>query len=730
MLGNLNNVMQPTRRHFLTASAMAGAGLVIGLHLPGRAAKAAAPAQAGGKVVPNTFVRIAPDNTVTVLAKHIEFGQGIYTGLATIVAEELDADWAQIRVESAPSDPTLYNNLHWGPYQGTGGSSGIANSYEQLRQAGAGARAMLVAAASNHWGVPPSEISVNGGVLRHGATGQETNFGDMADAAAKLQPPTEVVLKDPADFKLIGKHVPRVDSAEKTRGQAQYTIDVSLPGMLTAVIARPPRFGGKAVSVNAEAAKAVKGVTDVVEIPRGVAVLATGFWAAKTGRDALEITWDDSAAERRGSAEIMAEYRQIAGKPGDVARQDGDVETAMASAAQVLEAAYEFPFLAHAPMEPLDCVVQLGPDSCDVWTGSQLQTVDHMTAAGITGLKPEQVKVHTLLAGGSFGRRATPDADMVSEAVTIAKAIDGRAPVKVVWTREDDIQGGRYRPMYHHTLRAGLDADGKLIGWQHRIVGQSIVKGTPFEGGLVKNGIDQTSVEGANNLPYDVPNVLVDLHTTDVTVPVLWWRAVGSTHTAYSTEAFIDELAEAAGKDPLEFRRELLQQHPRHLAVMELAAEKAGWGSPLPQGKGRGIAVHESFNSFVAEVAEVSIRDDGTVKVERVVCAVDCGVPVNPDVIRAQMEGGIGYGLSAILQEAVTIDGGLVEQSNFHDYVPLRIDQMPKVEVHIVPSTAAPTGVGEPGTPPIGPAVANAIFDATGQRIRSLPLSQHELGQA
>ena len=730
MLGNLKHGLQPTRRHFLKASAMAGAGLVIGLQLPTRTAKAKAATNADGIFAPNAFVRIAPDNTVTVIAKHIEFGQGIYTGLATIVAEELDADWAQIRVESALSDPKVYNNLHWGPYQGTGGSSGIANSYEQLRQAGAGARALLVAAASNYWGVPPSEIVVDRGVLRHDATGQETSFGEMADAAAKLEPPAEVVLKDPADFKLIGKDVPRVDSREKTRGQAQFTIDVTLPGMLTAVIARPPRFGGKAASVDAEAAKAVKGVTNVVEIPRGVAVLAKGFWAAKTGRDALEITWDDSAAERRGSAEMMAAYKQIAGKPGDVARQDGDVDAAMASAAQVLEAAYEFPFLAHAPMEPLDCVVQLGPDSCEIWTGSQVQTVDHMTAAGIAGLEPEQVKLHTMLAGGSFGRRATPDADMVSEAVSIAKAIDGRAPVKVVWTREDDIQGGRYRPMYYHTLRAGLDADGKLVGWQHRIVGQSIIKGTPFEGGLVKNGIDQTSVEGANTLPYEVPNILVDVHTTDVTVPVLWWRAVGSTHTAYSTEAFIDELAEAAGKDALEFRRDLLQQHPRHLAVMELAAEKTGWGSPLPQGRGRGIAVHESFDSFVAEVAEVSIRDDGRVKVERVVCAVDCGVPVNPDVIRAQMEGGIGYGLSAILQEAVTLDGGLVEQSNFHDYVPLRIDEMPNVEVHIVPSTAAPTGVGEPGLPPLGPAVANAIFDATGQRIRSLPLSQHDLGQA
>jgi isoquinoline 1-oxidoreductase beta subunit len=427
---------------------------------------------------------------------------------------------------------------------------------------------------------------------------------------------------------------------------------------------------------------------------------------------------------------MMAEYKQLAERPGDIARQDGDATAAMAGAAQVLEADYEFPFLAHAPMEPLDCVVQLGDDGCDIWAGSQIPTVDQGAAAQILGLKPAQVRIHTQLAGGSFGRRATPEADMVSEAVSIAKAIGGRAPVKLVWTREDDIQGGRYRPMYFHRLRAGLDGDGKLVAWEHRIVGQSIVRGTPFAGGLIKNGIDQTSVEGANTLPYHVDNITVDLHTTDVKVPVLWWRSVGSTHTAYSTEVFIDELAEAAGRDPLDFRLEMLGNHPRHANVLKLAAEKAGWGEALPAGRARGLAVHESFNTFVAEVAEIAVADDGTIKVEKVVCAVDCGLAVNPDQVKAQMEGGIGYGLGAVLHDAVTLKDGRVEQSNFHDYLPLRINEMPAVEVHIVASAEAPTGVGEPGVPPIGPAVANAVYKATGRRIRVLPFALHGLSAA
>ena len=718
------------RRQFLKASAAVGAGLVIGVVLPqagSKIARAAAPTGAAAPVNPNAFVRIAPDNSVTVLIKHIEFGQGTYTGLSTLVAEELDADWSQMRAEHAPADATLYNNLHWGPVQGTGGSSSIANAYTQMRQAGAGARALLVMAAADLWGVPASEITVSKGIVSHAGSGRSAPFGELAERAAAMEAPAEVALKDPADFTLIGKDVPRLDSRAKTRGEAIYTIDKTLPGMLTAVMARPPVFGATLTSFDDTAARAVPGVTDVVAVPQGVAVLAQGYWAAKNGRDALEIVWDETTGETRGSAEIMAEYKALADQPGDTARNDGAVEEALASADMVLEADYEFPFLAHAPMEPLDCVVQLGPDSCDVWTGSQIPTVDQGAAAAISGLKPEQVHIHTLLAGGSFGRRATPNADMVSEAVSVAKAIDGRAPVKVIWTREDDIQGGKYRPMYFQRLRAGLDAEGNLVAWHHRIVGQSIVRNTPFAGALIQNGIDKTSVEGADNLPYAIPNMAVDLHTTDVNVPVLWWRAVGSTHTAYSTEAFIDELAEAAGRDPVEFRMAMLKDHPRHAAVLKLATEKAGWGGPLPEGRSRGVAVHESFNSYVAQVAEISITDSGEIKVEKVVCAVDCGLAVNPDVVKAQMEGGIGYGLGAILHDAITLDGGRVEQSNFHDYVPLRINEMPEVEVHIVPSAEAPTGVGEPGTPPVGPAVANAVYAATGRRIRQLPMALHGL---
>lgn len=722
--------LSANRRQFLKASAAAGAGLVIGFTLAGGNKLAALAAADNAAFVPNAFVRVAPDGTVTVLIKHIEFGQGTFTGLATLAAEELDADWAQVRAEHAPADASLYNNLHWGPVQGTGGSSSIANSYEQMRRAGAAARALLVQAAAETWGVPAGEITVKKGVMAHAGSGRQAGFGDFAEAAARLETPVEVVLKKPEDFTLIGKEAPRLDSRAKSRGAAQYTLDKTLPGMLTAVIARPPVFGATLVSYNAEATRAVKGVTDVVAVPQGVAVLGRGFWAAKQGRDALKITWDESTGETRGSGQIMAEYRKLAEGPGAVARQEGDAESALAEAATVLEAAYEFPYLAHAPMEPLDCVVQLSDGECDIWTGSQIPTVDQGAAAGILGLKPEQVRIHTLFAGGSFGRRATPVADMVSEAVSVAKAIGGRAPVKLVWTREDDIKGGLYRPMYFHRLRAGLDAEGKLVAWQHRIVGQSIVRGTPFAAGLIKNGIDQTSVEGANTLPYHVPNITVDLHTTDVGVPVLWWRSVGSTHTAYSTEVFIDELAETAGKDPVDFRLELLGEHPRHAGVLKLAAEKAGWGAEPPAGRTRGIAVHESFNTYVAEAAEISLAEDGSIKVEKVVCAVDCGVAVNPDQVKAQMEGGIAYGLGAVLHNSITLSDGRVDQSNFHDYLPLRMNEMPEVEVHIVPSAEAPTGVGEPGVPPIGAAVANAVYKATGRRIRSLPFDLHDLTSA
>jgi isoquinoline 1-oxidoreductase beta subunit len=727
MMRGFRYVPTTSRRQFLQAGAAGGAALMVGFNWTSGGVKVAA-AQAAGTFAPNAFVRIARDNFVTVIAKHVEMGQGAYTGLATILAEELDADWAQIRVESAPADAARYNNTLWGPVQGTGGSSAIANSYEQLRKAGAMARAMLVQAASQAWSVPVGAITVDRGVVIHPASGRSARFGELAERAATLTPPTEVTLKDPATFKLIGAdRIPRVDTKAKSNGTAQFALDVKPQGALTALLARPPLFGATVKGFNADKAKAVAGVTDVVQVPGGVAVVAQNFWAARKGREALEIEWDESKAEKRGSADLMAEYRKLAGTPGAVARKEGDAAAALGSAARTIEAVFEFPYLAHTPMEPLNCVVQLAANGCEVWAGDQFQTVDQANAAAAAGLKPEQVKIHTVFAGGSFGRRANPPSDYIVEGVQVAKAIGGRAPVKLVWTREDDVRGGRYRPLYVHGMRAGLDAQGNLVAWQHRIVGQSIVTGSPFESAIVKNGIDGTSVEGAQNLPYGIPNLSVELHTTKVGVPVLWWRSVGSTHTAFATEVLIDEIAVATGKDPYEFRRALLANHPRHLAALDLAADKAGWRTPLPQGKARGIAVHESFGSFVAQVAEISMTG-GDIKVERVVCAVDCGLAINPDVIRAQMEGGIGFGLGAALAEAITLDGGRVEQSNFVDYTPLRIDQMPKVEVHIVPSTAPPTGVGEPGVPPIGPAVANAVAAATGQRIRSLPFAKNKLG--
>lgn len=714
-----------SRRRFLQGAA----GLTLAIYLPATtAADAGKKAPAALSFEPNAFLRIAEDNTVTVMSKHLEMGQGTYTGLATIVAEELDADWSQVRVEGAPADAKRYNNLFWGPAQGTGGSTAIANSWEQLRKAGASARAMLVAAAAQQWKVAPAEIVVANGVVMHKASGRKASFGQLARAASEGVPPADVQLKDPKDFKLIGKRIPRKDSLDKTTGKAVFTQDIHLPGMLTAVVAHPPRFGAKVKSFDASKAKAIKGVVDVVQIPSGVAVLAKDTWSARKGRDVLAVEWDESAAFKLGSGQIIDQYRELAKSPGAVANRSGDADKAISTAARTLEAAYDFPYLAHAAMEPMNCVVKLGKDGCEVWNGEQMHTADQAALAKLFGLAPEKVRINTLYAGGSFGRRANKDADYIIEAAHIVKAINGRAPVKLVWLREDDMRGGYYRPMFHHRLWAGLDAQGKLVGWRHRLVGQSIVTGSPFAA-LVKDGIDATSVEGAANLPYAIPDMQVELHTpTDIGVPVLWWRSVGSTHTAFSTECFIDELAQAAEKDPVTWRLSMLDKHPRHAAVLKLAAEKAGWGTPLPAGaagerRGRGVAVHESFSSYVAQVAEVTVKEDGSYRVDRVVCAVDCGIVINPDVVRAQVEGGIGYALSAVLYGAITLTEGKVDQSNFHDYQSVRITDMPRIEVHIVPSAANPTGIGEPGVPPLAPAVANALAAATGKRVRALPIS-------
>ena len=570
-------------------------------------------------------------------------------------------------------------------------------------------------------------------MLRHAASGRQATFGELAEAASREAVPTTITLKDPKDFRLIGRRAPRKDSAAKTDGSAQFTQDVHLPGMLVAVVAHAPRFGGQVKAFDASRAKAVKGVVDVVAIPGGVAVLARDTWSAKKGRDALAVEWDDSAAFKLGSDEILARYRELAARPGLVARSDGDTAGAFAGAARVVSASYDFPYLAHAAMEPMNCVVQRTDDGLEVWNGEQFQTVDQATLAAMFGLPPEKVKINMLYAGGSFGRRACTQSDYLREAAAIVKASGTRAPVKLVWMREDDMKAGYYRPLFHHRIEAALDADGSIRGWRHRLVGQSIIAGSAFEPAMVKNGIDAVSVEGAANLPYAIPNLQVELHTpTDIKVPVLWWRSVGSTHTAYSTETFLDRLAAEAGQDPVALRLKLLGKHPRHTAVLRLAAEKAGWGQPLAAGKpgerrGRGVAVHESFHSFVAQVAEVTVKADGSVKVDRIVSAVDCGLAINPDNVRAQVEGSVGFALSAALHGEITLKDGVVEQGNFGDYAPIRIDEMPKVEVHIVQSAENPTGIGEPGVPPVAPAVANAIAAATGRWLTRLPFQADAL---
>ena len=722
-------IVNESRRRFLQASA----GLTLAIYLPASNSAPLVPALDKTAVPatpfePNAFVRIAEDNSVTVIAKHLEMGQGTYTGLATLVAEELDAGWSQIKVEGAPADAKRYNNLLWGPTQGTGGSNAMANSYEQMRRAGATARFMLVAAAAEEWSVPAKEVTVKNGVVSHALSKRQASFGELATKAAaqSVPEPEDIKLKDAKDFVYIGKQAPRQDSKPKINGTAQYTGDVNLPGMLTALVARAPRFGASVKSFDATKAKGMPGVVDVVAIPNGVAVLAKDFWSAKQGRDALKIEWNESKAFKLNSSDLLAHFKNLARSPGAVAHATGDAEKAMGRATTRLEAAFEMPYLAHSSMEPLNCVVKLSDKQCEIWNGEQSHTNDQRNVSKFLGIPIENVKINMLYAGGSFGRRANPASDYILEAVQIAKAINGRVPVKMLWTREDDMRAGQYRPMFYHTLRAGLDAQGNLVAWQHRLVGQSVLAATGFKG-----PIDFTSVEGATNLPYAIPHLLVDLHTPTYPVPVQWWRSVGSSHTAFSTEVFFDEVATAAGKDAVAFRRTLLQKQPRHLAVLELAAKQSDWAKPLAPKpgvrRGRGIALHQSFNSVVAEVAEVSVKPDGTFKVDRVVCVVDCGIAINPSIVKAQMEGGIGYGLTAALHGAITFKDGYVEQSNYHDYPALRMNEMPHVEVHIMPSSANPSGVGEPGLPPIAPAVANALFAATGKRLRQLPFQTKEL---
>jgi isoquinoline 1-oxidoreductase subunit beta len=702
-----------SRREFLQTATVASASLVIGFHLP-----------AGGRrgmaypstFTPNAWLRINPDESVLVIVDRSEMGQGVTTSLPMLLAEELEADWSKIKIEFAPADKAYINPMFG--MQGTGGSTSIRAAYTPLRKAGAAAREMLLTAAAETWGVDKSECRAEKGAVIHASSKRRLTYGKLVGKASTVPLPHDVPLKDPKDWKILGTPARRLDTPPKVDGSAGFGIDVKAPGLLVGVIARSPVFGGKVKSFDAAKAKAVPGVRHVVEVSTGVAVVGDGYWPAKKGRDALEITWDEGPTASVSSTTISELFAKNAEQTGAVARHDGDPQGALPGAASKVDAVYELPFLAHATMEPMNCTAHVRADGVDIWAPTQFQTGAQGLGAGIGGVPPEKVKVHTTYLGGGFGRRF--ELDFIKEALETSKATG--TPVKLIWSREDDIRNAQYRPANYHKFQAGLDASGQPVAWTQRIVAPSIMARVFPD--TVKNGLDGEAVEGGVGMPYAIPNVHVDYVLTDTGIPVGFWRSVNNSFHGFAVETFIDELAYAAKKDPYEYRRDLLGKAPRHLGVLNLAASKAGWGTPLPTGRARGIAVFKSFDTYVAEVAEVSVDSDGVPHVHRVVCAVDCGPVVNPSIVEAQMQSAIVYGLTAALWGEITIDKGQVQQSNFHNYRMLRMAEMPVVEVHIVPSTDSQGGVGEPGTPPIAPAVCNAIYALNGKRIRKLPIGK------
>ena len=709
------DLASPSRRHFLTATTAIGGGLLLGFALPA-SAQVRDTLAANAPFAPNAFLRIDRAGKVTFVMPMIEMGQGTYTSLPMLIAEELEVDVDKVAIEHAPADDKLYVNPLVG-LQMTGASTTIRAMYVPLRRAGATARVMLVTAAAQRWKVDPSACRAENGAVVHAPTGRRLGYGALVDAAAKLPVPEKVAVKEPAEFKLVGRAHRRLDTSGKVNGTAKFGIDARLPGMKFAALAQSPTFGGKLVSVDEAKAKAVRGVTQVVRLDDAVAVVAHHTWAAKQGLVAASPQWDAGPNAKLSTADVVAQLASASEKPGAVARHDGDAAGAIARAARRVDAVYEQPFLAHATMEPMNCTVHLTRNGCDIWVGTQIPGMTQAAVIKLTGLPREQVRIHNHLLGGGFGRRLEYDGTV--RAVQIAQQVSG--PVQVIWSREEDIQHDMYRPYYYDRLSAGVDAQSRPLAWSHRIAGSSIV--ARYNPAWIKDGVDPDAVEGSANLPYAFSAIHVDwVQQEPPGVPTTWWRGVGVTRGTFVVESFIDELAANAKQDPLAYRLALLEKNPRAKAVLQLAAERSGWGKPLPAGQGRGIALCIGFGSFIAQVVQVSVDKDGGVKPTRVWCVVDCGIQVNPDTIRAQMESGIVFGLSAALHGEITIKDGRVEQTNFGDYRVLRINETPRIDVHLVKSLEAPGGIGEPGTSCVMPALTNAIFAATGKRIRKLPV--------
>jgi isoquinoline 1-oxidoreductase subunit beta len=722
----MKSAVDHERRTFLKASVAAGGGLIISFYSPGTA-RLAEVAAAPTKL--NSFLKIGAAGKITFFCGQVEMGQGAHNALAMLIAEELEVDFANVHIEQGGMDPAFGNPRYSGfkavgGFQATGGSSSVRNVGVPVRRAGAATRYMLTAAAAEKMKVSPAECVAEKGWVSHPPSGKKVSYGAVASEAAKIAPPSEPVLKQPGQLKIIGKSTKRQDIPFKVNGRAIYGIDVKRPGLLTAVVARPPVLGGKVRSFNAGRAMKIKGVKKVVQVSSGVAVVADSFWPAKQGRDALDITWDEGPMAQVSSPDLYRSWAELAkGSTAAERLKVGDVDKALDSGTNRVESVYEVPFLAHACMEPMNATAHFKGDSVEIWAPTQAQSWNQHWVSQLTGLPPSAIAIHTSYLGGGFGRRL--ESDYVVEAVEISRAA-GNAPVKVVWTREDDTKHSPYRPASHNVLSAALDSSGMPIAWRHRIVGASILQYFKTFGHLLrKDGLDPTSVQGAADyFPYDIANVTVDYVNNNPGVPAGFWRSVGNSQNGFIMESFIDELAHAAGKDPYQYRRQLMSKPlaARLLGVLDLVAEKAGWGKPLPAGVDRGIAAHFAYGGYCAQVAEVSVAKDGLVKVHRVVAAIDCGWVVNPDTIVAQIESGIVYGLTAALYNEITIKNGRVEQSNFNDYPMLRMSEMPKVEVHILEGQGDQGGIGEPGTPPIAPAVCNAIFAATGKRIRKLPI--------